>query len=371
MNADAAIVADNAVADAARNFLRTECGFDRLRRVLSSDEGWDKAAWRHFGYDLGFAGLVISETDGGSGLGAASLAAVAEELGAVLTPIPWFETAVLAAGLLQRLGGSAYLAQIANGATATLNVHDAIGATAGEPDRPWISNGSLHGTARFVPFGNFVDHLVIVAVENGASVVALRRETAGIRIEAQVSLDSTRPFAHVHFDHVPIENVRVGPAGHATIALEQSMAEAMAVLAAEQVGGMQRTLDETRDYCLQRSQFGRLIGSFQAVKHRLADMKVRLEASRSAVAWALSRLAEQAPDAPTACAAARAFCTEAYLNIAADGIQLHGGIGFTWDHHAHLFFKRARSTATLLGSPAILRERVAASILDARPGVTP
>jgi alkylation response protein AidB-like acyl-CoA dehydrogenase len=137
------------------------------------------------------------------------------------------------------------------------------------------------------------------------------------------------------------------------------------MLAAEQVGGMQRTLDEVVAYSLQRVQFGRVIGSFQAMKHRMADMKLKLEAARSAACWAASLLAEGATEAFAACAAARAYCSDAYLEIASEGIQLHGGIGFTWDHQAHLFFKRARGSFTLLDAPPVHRERVAVSLLGA------
>jgi alkylation response protein AidB-like acyl-CoA dehydrogenase len=129
--------------------------------------------------------------------------------------------------------------------------------------------------------------------------------------------------------------------------------------------GCSSTLDEVVAYSLQRVQFGRVIGSFQALKHRMADMKLKLEAARSAAAWAAVSLTEDAPDAFAACAAARAYCTDAYLDIASEGIQLHGGIGFTWDHHAHLFFKRARGSATLLDPPSIHRERVAFALLGA------
>ena len=354
-----------AIRDATRAFLRENCGFDQLRTTIDSGAGCNQALWHRFARELGFAGLAIAAEYGGAGLGPVELALVAEELGAVLAPIPWFETAVLAAGALQEAGGSAHLAAIAAGtASATLALRGPGNAPLLDNIGPAITASRLHGTAHFVPFGAYADLLVVAAREAGTSLVALPANTPGIRIEPLVSMDATRPLAHIHFDHIDITAARVGAPGTAGTALARTLAQAAAILAAEQVGGMQRSLGETVAYSLQRVQFGRLIGSFQALKHRMADMKLLLEAARSATLWATTQLANNAPDAATTCAAARAYCTDAYLSIAADAIQLHGGIGFTWDHHAHWFFKRARGSATLLDAQATVREQVAKTILD-------
>lgn len=356
----------NSIRDTARTFLRKSCDFARLHHVIDGDAGWDTDLWKRFSGDLGFAGLAIPEAHGGSGLGPLEMALVAEELGAVLAPIPWFETAVLAAGVLAQVGATDHLADIAQGRlVATLALRDADATPLPGGIGPRIENSSLHGTAHFVPFGAIADMFVVPAHEMGISLLAIPRATPGVRVEKLVSMDLTRPLAHVHFENVAIGALRAGALGQGGAALEKTLALAAAILAAEQVGGMQRTLDEVVAYSLQRVQFGRVIGSFQALKHRMADMKLRLEAARSAATWAAALLAEGAPDAPTACAAARAYCTDAYLEIASEGIQLHGGIGFTWDHHAHLFFKRARGSFTLLDPPSIHRERVAFDLLGA------
>jgi alkylation response protein AidB-like acyl-CoA dehydrogenase len=364
---DCRLTADQeSIRDAARAFLRDACDFAAVRRVIDGDEGWDAGLWRQFGGELGFAGLAIPEAHGGSGLGPLELAVVAEELGAVLAPIPWFETAVLAAGLLMHAGDGHHLADIAAGrVAATLAVRDALAVPLPDGIGPRIEDGVLSGTAHFVPFGAATDLFVVAAREVGVSVAAVPRGAAGVRVEKLVSMDLTRPLAHVHFDHVEIGGMRVGAPGEGGAALDRTLAVAAAMLAAEQVGGMQRTLDEVVAYSLQRVQFGRVIGSFQAMKHRMADMKLKLEATRSAACWAASLLAEGAAEAFAACAAARAYCSDAYLEIASEGIQLHGGIGFTWEHHAHLFFKRARSSFTLLDAPYVHRERIAVSLLGA------
>jgi alkylation response protein AidB-like acyl-CoA dehydrogenase len=354
-----------AIRDAARGFLRENCGLPQLRATIESGAGCNRPLWHRFAAELGFASLAIAPEYGGAGLGPIELALVAEELGAVLAPIPWFETAVLAAGALQEAGGSPHLADIAAGTTsATLALRGAGTAPLLHNIGPTITAGRLHGTAHYVPFGAYADLLLVAAREAGISLLALPANTPGIRVEQLVSMDATRPLAHVHFDNIDITQARVGAPGAAGPALARTLAQAAAILAAEQVGGMQRSLDETVAYSLQRVQFGRLIGSFQALKHRMADMKLLLEAARSATLWATTQLASNAPDAATACAAARAYCTDAYLAIAADAIQLHGGIGFTWDHHAHWYFKRARGSATLLDTQAILREQVAQTILN-------
>ena len=354
------------IRDTVRAFLRQSCDFASLRRTIDSDAGWDADLWHRFAAELGFAGVALPEVHGGSSLGALELALIAEELGAVLAPIPWFETAVLAAYVLMQAGAIAHLADIAAGRlTATLALRDAQATPLPDGIGPRIDNGVLHGTAYYVPFGAIADLFVVAACEIDISLCAVPRATPGVRVEKLVRMDLTRPLAHVHFDNVEIAALRVGAPGQGRAALEKTLAVAAAILAAEQVGAMRRTLDEVVAYSLQRVQFGRVVGSFQALKHRMADMKLKLEAARSAVGWAAMLLSEDAADASTACAAARAYCTDAYLDIASEGIQLHGGIGFTWDHHAHLFFKRARSSATLLDYPTVHRERVAFALLGA------
>ncbi|WP_380878098.1 acyl-CoA dehydrogenase [Sphingomonas sp. DBB INV C78] len=364
------------IRDSARDFLRDQADFDRLRKAVDG-AGWDRDLWSSFAGELGFAGIGISEAHGGAGLGPVELSLIAEELGRTLAPIPWFETAVLAATALSEAGSeaqqAALLGPIARGETiATLAMRDAAGRPLPDGIGPVLTKHGegwrLSGRAHFVPFGDVTDLLIVAAREagssgwNGISLVAI--PAAGLAREALTSLDLTRPLAHVDLDLAIDAGAILGEAGTAGPALRRTLAIASGILASEQVGGMQRTLDETVDYSKQRVQFGRLIGSFQAMKHRMADMKLWLEAARSAAAMAADAIARDADDMETLCASARTYCSDAYLRTTADGIQLHGGIGFTWEHHAHLFFKRARGTASLLDSPAHHRELVARAIID-------
>lgn len=349
-----------AIRDGVRGFLAEQASMERVRAALDSADGWSREMWRAFAGELGFAALAVPEAHGGAGLGAQELALVAEELGAALAPIPWFETAVLSATLLHLCEASVYLSRIAAGdCIATL----AWRAASGRPDAigPDWRDGKLHGAAHFVPFGHAAELLLVVAqTEQGPVLCAVNADESGIEIVRETSLDLTRPFATVTFNAAAAHLLT----DDAILPLAYGFAIASAVLAAEQVGAAARVLENTVAYSKQRVQFGRVIGSFQAMKHRMADMKLELEAARSAAAWALDAIAREAPDLQLACSGARAACSEAFLRIAADGIQLLGGIGFTWEHEAHLYFKRARASSTLLDSPAHHREIVARTLLD-------
>ena len=349
-----------AIREAARDYLRDHAGFERVRATIDGDAGWDEALWRGFAIELGFAGLGIAEADGGIGLGPIEQALILEELGRTLAPIPWFESVVLAGGLVSRAFAgetrSALLGRIAGGEVATLAIRD----EAGRPGEigPRLQDGRLSGTAHYVPFGHVASLLIVAArTDDGIAVAAVPAERA--TIERMTSLDLTRPYATVRFDDVVPDHL-VEDAGRAVRA---GWLAAGGLLASEQVGGAARSLDETVAYAKERVQFGRAIGSFQAVKHRLADMKLLVDSARSAADWAARAIA--ADDGIEAAAAgARAYCSQAYLACAGDAIQLHGGIGYTWEHHAHLFFKRARSSATLLDPADSHRDAIARIIID-------
>lgn len=355
-----------AIRDAARDFLAANATFDHVHRALAGPEGWSRDLWTQFATELGFSGLAVPEALGGSGLGLAELALVAEELGASLAPMPWFESAVLSTLILQEVGATAQQSEIAAGRITTLALRDALGRPLPLGIGPEIQAGALEGEAYFVPFGHVAETLLVAARDSGGlSLFAIAADAEGVEINPAVTLDLTRPMASIRFAGVDVSSARLGAPGQSEGALLRALALSGAVLAAEQVGGMRRTLAELVAYSKQRVQFGRQIGSFQAMKHRMADMKVLLEGARSAAAWAIDAVLAGEPGALIACAGARAFCSEAYLKIAAEGIQLHGGIGFTWEHHAHLFFKRARSSSTLLDPPERHREYVARAIVDA------
>ena len=365
-----------ALRDAAQTYLDDHAGFERLRATLDGGAGWDEALWRGFAVEMGFAGLGVAEAYGGSGLGAVEQALVLEALGRVLAPIPYFESAVLSAAIIEATGDADQRAQmlpaIASGRTiATLAWRDArgVGARGGAGARleKTAEGWRLRGEAHYVPFGH-VATLVLVAAQGpeGLSIVAVPAPNVGVEVERRTSLDLTRPYATLRFDAAVSESQVLGAPGAAAGPLRGALTLAAGLLAAEQLGGAARSLEETVAYAKQRVQFGRTIGSFQAVKHRLADMRLLVDSARTAAAWAADSIAGGG-DFDLACAGARAYCSEAYLTCAADAIQLHGGIGFTWEHHAHLFFKRARASATLLDPPAAHRERIAHALLDAPP----
>ena len=345
-----------AIQEAARDFLTDAANPDVIRAAVEGTSGFDESLWSSLG-EMGFAGLMIPEGQGGLGLGAVEMALVLEETGRVLAPVPFFETAVLAVQAVLAAGSeeqkAALLPRLASGTRA---------AFAGTASRPALSDGRLTGQAKFVTFGH-VAQLIILATAD-ESLVVLEADTPGLTIEALPALDRTRRFATLTFDCAVTPDMILGAPGSAKAAIERTLTIGAGLLAAEQTGGMQYSLDATVDYAKQRVQFGRLIGSFQAYKHMLADMMLLVEASRSAAYYAAAAIDEDGEELAEACHAARAYVPDAYCSVTGDAIQLHGGIGFTWEHHAHLYFKRARATASWLGTPDQHREALAALLID-------
>jgi alkylation response protein AidB-like acyl-CoA dehydrogenase len=349
------------IQDTARSLLTDAAGLERVRAVIQSEDGWDPVLWSNLAVEIGFAGLMAPEAYGGSGLGAVEMALVLEETGRALAPVPFFETAVLAVQAILAAGTEAQrerlLPGIASGAVKA--------AFAGTADRPVLKAGRLTGRARFVTFAHVAD-LLIVATQDD-SLVAIPRDAAGLRVERLPNLDQTRPFATVDFDLAVSADDILGTAGGAKAAIARTLTIGSGLLAAEQTGGAQYCLDSTVEYAMQRVQFGRVIGSFQAVKHHLADMMVEIEASRSAALYAAAAIDEDDGELAEACAVAASWASDAYRHCAAEAIQLHGGIGFTWEHQAHLYFKRARASSAWFGSPEAHRETLAKIILEDAP----
>jgi len=346
-----------AIQEAARDFLTDAANPDVIRTAVESTSGFDEALWQNLAVEMGFAGLMVPEEFGGLGLGAVEMALVLEETGRVLAPVPFFETAVLAVQAIVAAGSeaqkAALLPRIVEGTRASF---------AGTGRRPVLADGRLTGTADFVTFAH-VAELIVVATSDG-SLVVLDAGTPGLTVEALPSLDRTRRFATVTFDCAVTPDMVLGTPGSAYAAIERVLTIGAGLLAAEQSGGMQFSLDATVDYAKQRVQFGRLIGSFQAYKHMLADMMLLVEASRSAAYYAAAAIDEDNEELAEACHVARGYVSDAYRSVTGDAIQLHGGIGFTWEHHAHLYFKRARATSSWLGTPDAHREALAALLLE-------
>ena len=361
-----------AIQDAAQDFLGSATGPDARAAALDGEAGWDVALWRTLGAELGFAGLMVPEAFGGSGLGAVEMALVLEEVGKALPVVPLFETAVVSVAAILAAASEdqkgALLPAIASGETIAVPAwarHD-------EP-APRFADGAtptLSGAVRFAPFVQAADVLVVVCGgDAGSSLIALPATTPGVSIERHASLDPTRPLSTVRFEAVAVEpDWILGEAGGVGPAIQQAWTIAAGLLAAELTGVAEYSLASTVDYARQRVQFGRAIGSFQAVKHTLADMMVQVEAARSAMLYAAAALDldRTGDEAVEAASIAKAWCGDAANHCSGEAIQLHGGIGFTWEHPAHLYFKRARASSALFGTPARHREIVAVRMgLDA------
>lgn len=342
----------SAIQAAAHDFLSDAASVEVVRAVVDGPTGFDAALWQGFA-EMGFAGMMVPEALGGLGLGAVEVALVLEETGRCLAPIPFFETAVLAVQTVLAAGSeeqqAMLLPRLAGGAAATL---------AGIAGRPTLADRRLTGEADFVTFAPAAE-LILVATRDHR-IVALEADTPGLTIEPLPSLDRTRRFARLRFDCTVDEERVLVRAG----TTDRVLTIAAGLLAAEQTGAAQFSLDATVDYVKQRVQFGRAIGSFQAVKHMLADMMMLVEASRSAAYYAAAAIDEGSGELIEACHVARIYASDALRHVAGEAIQLHGGIGFTWEHHAHLYFKRARATANWLASADRHREALARIILQ-------
>jgi alkylation response protein AidB-like acyl-CoA dehydrogenase len=341
----------------ARRFLDAQAGSARVRTVAASDTGWDLDAWRRIASELGWPALVVPEAHGGAGLGAVELVAILEETGRVLLPSPFFATCALATSALLASGDEAakqtYLPKIAEGQ---------LTATLAWPGTAAVGrDGTLFGRLAQVVDGHAAELLVVAG--DDASLYLVPYDAPGLTRRALPTLDRTRRLAELTLANVAA--TRLGAPGAAPAILAATLDLANVALAAEQLGGAQRCLEMAVDYAKTRVQFGRAIGSFQAIKHKCADLFVAVESARSAVYWAADAAAQRSPDLPLAAATARATASEAFYKCAAENIQIHGGIGFTWEHDAHLFFRRARAGLTFLGDVAAQRERVATAILGA------
>jgi alkylation response protein AidB-like acyl-CoA dehydrogenase len=356
----------------ARRFLGRHATAAAVRRASDSERGWDSEVWQALA-ELGWTSLGIAPEYGGAGLGWVELTGLLEEMGAALFCAPFFSTVCLAATALT-LGGSeeqkrTWLPQIAEGRlTATVALAesswdlDATATVARRDGADW----RLSGTKSYVIDGHTAQLLLVAAREQGSSgnqglaLYLLPADAAGLERRAAPTLDGTRRLAELRLDGVRVPSAARLDGGATTIA--RLCERAKVALAAEQVGGAARCLEASVEYAKTRVQFGRPLGSFQAIKHRCADLLVLVESARSAAYWAGWAAATDDAELPTAAALAHSYCSEAYFRCAAESIQIHGGIGFTWEHDAHLYFRRARSSALLFGDPAAERRHLALKI---------
>ena len=341
-----------------RSFLAQHSPESEVRRVMARDDGYDPALWSRLA-DMGLLGLAVPEEFGGSGYGWTEVAIVLEEAGRALLCAPYFSTVVLGVGVLLSSGdGRAqkeYLPSIAAGACrATL----ATTGDAGIGDEHSIevsavrTNGGwrLDGHAAHVIDGATADLLLVVAqTTDGPSLFAVAGTSAGVTRRHLPTLDLTRKQARVELAGTPAELVGAPGAGGGVVA--RALDLGAVGLAAEQVGGAAQALEMAVDYAMVRHQFGRPIGSFQAVKHLCADMLVEVEFARSAAYHAIWAADHDPEELPVAASLAKAYCSDAFTFVAGQNIQVHGGVGFTWEHPAHLYLKRAKTDQLLLGDP--------------------
>ena len=365
-----------------RQFLDKTSPETEVRRLMATERGYDPDTWHRMADELGLLGLAIPEAHGGAGAGFTELGIVAQEMGRALFCGPFISTAVLAATALIEAADDAaqrrWLPAIAAGELiATVAIPGTL-PSGGEPGSavaarrlagpdPRAAEGwVLDGTAGFVLDGHVADLVLVPAVTGeGMSLFAVRGPAPGLARTLLPAFDATRKYARLDFAATPA--ILLGPDGGAAPALARGYELGCVALACEQVGVAERALDMARDYALLRTQFGRPIGSFQAVKHKLADVLLEVEAARSAAwygLWAADarpelRAADARPDQlPVVASIAQATCSAAAYLATAENIQVHGGIGYTWEHPAHLYFRRATTSRMWLGDPAGHYERL-------------
>ena len=332
--------------ETVRRFLAQQAPMSSVRSAIGTELGYDPQLWARLNSELGVSGIAISEQRGGAGFGISELAMVMEECGAALLPAPLLGSAVMCGLVLDAIGDTSVLPRIASGEVVAGLVHDASVT---------VTDGVAYGSVSGVLDGMVADLFVIITAD---SVYAVDAVATGISRAPLVTMDLTRRQAAVEFSGARAD--RLGSAAHTASGLDR----ATVALAAEQLGVMRRSVELAVAYAMEREQFGRKIGSFQAVKHGLADMYASYELALGAVAYA-ARIADSDPsELPVAASTAKAYLSPQSFDATFQMIQYHGGIGFTWEHDAHLYYKRAKTNETLLGDTTAHLERIAAHLLD-------
>jgi alkylation response protein AidB-like acyl-CoA dehydrogenase len=366
--------------DTARKFLDSACTTKFVRERMATAEAVTPEFWSQLA-EQGWLGINFSEDDGGSGLGLVDLVVLMEEMGRAVMPGPYLATALLGGAALREAGSPGqrqeYLPRIAAGelkatlaATEANARWDASGVTmAAQPSR---AGYTLSGSKLFVPDAHLADILVVAArtrygmtMEDGVSLFAVPKDAPGLGIALMPSIDETRKLCEVRFDNVALPHAAlIGELHEGWRALARVHDGAAVALAAEMCGGAQRVLEMTVEYAKLREAFGKPIGSYQGVKHKCADMLVEVENAKSLTYYAAWAVDEKQPDATLAVSMAKAYASDASRKVSNAGIQLHGGIGMTWEHDLHLYMKRAKASEVAYGDATWHRERVA-SLLGA------
>jgi alkylation response protein AidB-like acyl-CoA dehydrogenase len=362
----------------ARDYLRDKSPESEVRRLMATEEGYDPAVWKQTAQELGLQGIAIPEQYGGQGYGWVELGVVLEEMGRALVCAPFFSTVVLAATTLLESGDEEakqqYLPGIVDGsliATVALTEEngrwdeDGVTLPASHSADGWTLSGAKH----FVLDGAVAQLLIVPArTASGVSLFAVDATASGLTRTPSKTLDETRKLAVVELDATP--GRLIGAEGGGWPVLTRVLDFAAIALAAEQAGGAQAALDMSVDYLKTRVQFGQVIGAFQALKHMAADVLIEVESAKSAAYYALDAAAEDNDELAAAASLAKAYCSDAFVTAAHQNIQFHGGMGFTWEVPAHLYYKRARSSEVFLGDPVAHREALAQRIGIERSGLT-
>jgi len=362
----------------ARDFLANECPTAHVREMMDDETGYSPELWRKIA-EVGWLGLVFPEEYGGAGMNFRDLTILCEEMGRALLPSPFISTLllvglpILAAGTEEQK--QEFLPRIANGEiVCTLAVLEEDGDLwAGDIKTRAVRHGDdylINGTKLFVPDAKAADYMLCAArtrrgtdPEEGITLFLVDAKEWGIYVTPLQTMDETRKQCEVSFSDVAVPAVNiVGELHQGWPILKQAVVRATAALCAEMVGGGEMVLDMTVNYAKERIAFGVPIGSFQAIKHKCADMATLLEYARSLMEAAAEAIKDDSPNAPVTVSMAKSFCGDTYKHVTNEGIQIHGGIGFTWDHDMHLFFKRARSSDTAFGDANYHRELIAQSL---------
>lgn len=351
------------IRDQARNFLSQECTAQIVRAVLDSDTSFDRELWQKI-VDLGWTAMTIPEDMGGLGLGYLELCVIAEELGRALAPVPFSSSVYLATEAIKSWGSDAlkeaYLPKLAAGELiGTLASSEGLGPTNISAQ---VSDGKISGSWMPVPDGDIADFVVLGAqtADNKTGLYLADLTGTGVERTALNSLDPSRSQAKLTLSGVPVQALEAGEPE-----LSELLDRAAVLVSFEQIGGCQAALDMGMAYTKERYAFGRAIASFQAIKHKFADMYVALELARANAYYGACALAGDAPDFPLAAATARVSAIDAYYLVSKENIQAHGGMGFTWEFDCHLYYRRAQLLSSVIGTLPTWKEKLTTRLLHA------
>lgn len=354
---------EDALRAAVRSLLTDRCDPATVLAGLESDIPYDTQLWRALATEIGTAGLLVPEKLGGAGAGAREAAVVLEELGRSVAPVPYLSSAVIAVTALLGCDHgladvAAPLAALAEGRTVGVLAVPLTTTPGGLPAVRADANGALTGRLTSVADATAAELLLVPAQgPDGTALYAVEASADGVRVDPVTPLDLTRPLGHLTFDGAQGRLLATGDRARA--AVDRALLTGAGLLASEQLGVAEWCLAETVRHTAERTQFGRPVGSFQSLKHRMAALWLEVASARAAARHAADALAIDSPDAAVAVAVAQAYCGPVAVRAAEECIQLHGGIGMTWEHPAHLFLKRAKSDELALGSPGRHREALA------------